>query len=193
MNKIFYLIFFSISFSSIASIAKYEMKKNTGTIKFYAVGNPSAIHIDGVGTGPEGKLEVVADDKSSKIAGQFVFDLNSLNSGIDMRDSHMKEKYLEVEKYPLAKFTIETINLDGNILKNFNKSNLSFSGILNLHGKDKPIKGVTEFKTISKDDLRVIAKFKVKASDFNIEIPSFAGIVVTDEIDIEVEAQAVTK
>jgi polyisoprenoid-binding protein YceI len=193
MYKIFCLIVFSISFSSFASIAKFEMKKNTGTIKFYAVGNPSAIHIDGVGTGPEGKLEVVADDKSSKIAGQFVFDLNSLNSGIDMRDSHMKEKYLEVEKYPLAKFTIETINLDGNILKNFNKSNLSFSGVLNLHGKDKPISGVTEFKTIAKDDLRVIAKFKVKASDFNIDIPSFAGIVVTDEIDIEVEAQAVTK
>jgi polyisoprenoid-binding protein YceI len=193
MYKIFCLIVFSISFSSFASIAKFEMKKNTGTIKFYAVGNPSAIHIDGVGTGPEGKLEVVADDKSSKIAGQFVFDLNSLNSGIEMRDSHMKEKYLEVEKYPLAKFTIETINLDGNILKNFNKSNLSFSGVLNLHGKDKPISGVTEFKTIAKDDLRVIAKFKVKASDFNIDIPSFAGIVVTDEIDIEVEAQAVTK
>lgn len=176
-----------------ASIAKYDMKKNNGVVKFYALGNHSAIRIDGVGAGPEGRLEVVADDKNSKIAGQFVFDLGSLNSGIEMRDSHMKEKYLEIEKFPTAKLTIETINIDGNILKNFNKANVSFTGVMNLHGKEKVVSGMAELKSLSKDEIKVIAKFKVKSSDFNIDVPSFAGITVADEIDLEVEMQTATK
>ena len=176
-----------------ASIAKYEMKKNNGTVKFFALGNPSAIRIDGVGTGPEGRLEVVADEKNSKIAGQFIFDLGSLNSGIEMRDSHMKEKYLEIEKFPTAKLTIETINIDGNILKNFNKANVPFSGVMNLHGKEKAVSGMAELKSLSKDEVKVIAKFRVKSSDFSIEIPSFAGITVADEIDLEVEMQTTSK
>jgi polyisoprenoid-binding protein YceI len=182
-----------INLNSFAAIAKYEMKKNNGAVKFFALGNPSAIRIDGIGTGPEGRLEVVSDEKNSKIAGQFVFDLGSLNSGIDMRDSHMKEKYLEVEKFPTAKLTIETINLDGNILKNFNKTNVPFTGVMNLHGKEKTVSGMAELKSLSKDDVKVVAKFKVKSSDFNIEIPSFAGITVADEIDLEVEMRTATK
>ena len=176
-----------------ATVAKFEMKKNNGVVKFFALGNPSAIRIDGVGTGPEGRLEVVADEKQSKIAGQFVFEVVSLNSGIDMRDTHMKEKYLEVEKFPTAKFTLETINMDGNILKNFNKANVPFTGIMNLHGKEKAVAGIADLKSVSKDEVKVIAKFKVKSSDFNIEIPSFAGITVADEIDLEVEMQAAPK
>lgn len=85
------LVLFQLSSDLYATVAKFEIKKSNGTVKFFAVGNPSAIRIDGVGAGPEGKLEVVADDKNSKMAGQFIFDLNSLNSGIEMRDSHMKE------------------------------------------------------------------------------------------------------
>lgn len=182
-----------LNFNSYAAVAKYEMKKNNGAVKFFALGNPSAIRIDGFGSGPEGRLEVVADEKNSKIAGQFIVDLGSLDSGIEMRDAHMKEKYLEIEKFPTAKLTIETINIEGNILKNFNKTNIPFTGVMNLHGKEKAVSGTAELKSQAKDDVKVIAKFKIKSSDFNIEIPSFAGITVADEINLEVEMQNTTK
>jgi polyisoprenoid-binding protein YceI len=191
--KVLVLAIFCTSMNVHAAVAKFEMKKNNGTVKFFAIGNPSAIRIDGVGSGPEGRLEVVADEKNSKIAGQFVVELTSLNSGIEMRDSHMKEKYLEVEKYPVAKFTLETINIDGNILKSFNKSNIPFTGMMNFHGKEKVIAGIADLKSNNKDDAKVVAKFKVKATDFNIEIPSFAGITVADEIELEVEMQSIPK
>lgn len=64
---------------------------------------------------------------------------------------------------------------------------------MNLHGKEKTVSGFAEFKSLPKNEIMVVAKFKVKSSDFNIEIPSFAGITVADEIDLEVEMQSATK
>jgi polyisoprenoid-binding protein YceI len=63
---------------------------------------------------------------------------------------------------------------------------MPFTGKLNLHGLDRPVTGTAEIKT-ENEQVKILAKFKVKSSEFNINIPSFAGITVGDEIEIEVE------
>ncbi len=52
----------TFSLNGYSSVTKYEMNKNSGTVKFFALGNPSAIRINGVGTGPVGQLEVETDE-----------------------------------------------------------------------------------------------------------------------------------
>jgi polyisoprenoid-binding protein YceI len=172
--------------SAKAMDSRFVLKKTNGVVRFLATGNPSAMKINGEGSGPEGQLVISNDDKSSVLNGNFSFDLNSLKTGIDMRDSHMKEKYLEVEKFPNASFSIDSLNISENILKNVEKKALAFSGKLNLHGKEHSIVGITDIK-LDKDQLKIFAKFKIKSSDFSIEVPSFAGITVGDEISIEVD------
>lgn len=172
--------------------SSFIINKTNGSVKFFALGNPSAIRINGVGVAPEGKIDITSDQKTSKINGNFNFDLNSLNSGIEMRDSHMKEKYLEVDKFPTAQLSIEALKTEGIILKNFNKKDLPFTGKLNLHGQNRAVSGTTEIK-MENDQLKILAKFKIKSSDFSINIPTFAGITVGDEIEIEVELNLLNK
>jgi polyisoprenoid-binding protein YceI len=179
-----------LTFKSEATIAKFDTTKNLGAVRFFALGNPSAIRIEGTGSAPEGKLDVLADEKVSRIGGQFIFNLVSLNSGIELRDNHMKEKYLEVDKFPQSKLTIDTLVVETNILNDFSKSSIPFSGTLNLHGKDKVVSGVVDLKLTNKKELKILAKFKIKPTDFKIEIPSFAGITVADDVDVEVEIQS---
>ncbi len=189
MNLIKKLVFVFCMMFWVQAFAKHNnilVKKNNGTVNFFAIGNPSSLRINGVGVSPEGSLDIIHDEKSSKVLGSFSFDLNSLNSGIEMRDSHMKEKYLETEKFPTSKLTIDPISFSENILKSKNKNQSEFKGSLNLHGEEKPIIGNSEF-LIKDDQLKIFAKFKIKSSDFKIETPSFAGITLGDEIEIEVE------
>lgn len=186
LNNLFLLLLFIITHHSFAIESNYQIKKNNGTVKFFAIGNPSAIRINGVGTAPEGNLIIDSNDKATLIKGNFEFDLTSLNTGIDMRDSHMKENYLEVAKFPNSKLVIDPIQINENISKaSFSKTS-EFKGKLFLHGEEKPIVGSTEI--VSKNDQYIVfAKFKIKSSDFKIEVPSFAGITMGDEVDIEVE------
>ena len=83
----------SMIVSSFATAA--TMNVSSTKVEFLAIGKPSAIKIRGKGEKLESKLQLAG----KTLTGQFVFDLTSLNTGIDTRDEHMKEKYLETGKF----------------------------------------------------------------------------------------------
>ena len=112
-------------------------------------------------------------------------DLQTLETGIGIRDKHMKDNYLEVEKGPdfsAAMFEdIRVEKLDGKSV---------FSGTLMLHGQRKPISGTAELQ--QRDGrIRVQAQFPLKISDFEIPTPKYLGVGVRDEIQIKVSLTAV--
>lgn len=74
-------------------------QKDSGSVEFLAIGRPSAIKIRGKGTAPEGKVTLVSDKENRIARGTLVFDMTSLDTGMDTRNEHMKEKYLETGKY----------------------------------------------------------------------------------------------
>lgn len=102
--------------------------------------------------------------------GMVTVDLRSLKTGIELRDKHMKEKYLEVGKFPEAH------------LKSAAGKDGKFKGELTVHGVTKPVEGTYEFK-----GQELVAKFNVKASDFKISQAKYMGVGVED--DVEVKAQ----
>ncbi|MBK8202117.1 MAG: YceI family protein [Bdellovibrionales bacterium] len=164
------------TFSIMAQASVYNFHSDKGTVQFVAKGRPALIAIKGTGDGATGSL----NEMNGTITGEIQFQLKSLNTGIDLRDSHLKSKYLEVEKFPIATVRVR----DFAIPTQPNESNM-FKGILNLHGMDRPIEGEA---TVSGEPKIVSANFKIRLSDFNIEIPSFQGITVAEEVQIKVEA-----
>lgn len=184
MKKAFLVLF--VSLFSLAGPTKVElpshamvMKAKTGEIKFIAVGKPGFLKIKGEskGVAPQGSLKL----ESNLSNGEFVFDLNSLNTGIDLRDEHMKDKYLEVKKFPQAKLILKDFKVTTEELNSdFEKS---FSGSLILHGETKNIDGKIKF--IAKDK-STVSKFTIKVSDFKIDVPQHLGITVSETVDIEV-------
>jgi polyisoprenoid-binding protein YceI len=164
----------------------YDLDSGSGTVTFDAIGRPSAIKIHAKGDAPKGKLKVVG----GKVTGAVSFKLDSLDTGIGMRNEHMKKRYLETDKFPEAKLTLTELALPANYsAADFSASDVPFKGTLSLHGVDKPVAGTAKLSR-SGGDLAIDARFALKIDDFAIKIPSFAGITMATDVNCEVEDKA---
>jgi polyisoprenoid-binding protein YceI len=149
-----------------------------GSVNFLAVGKPSALKIHGKATGPEAKLEL----SDTRLTGAAEFDMNSLTTGIDLRDRHMKEKYLQVKEHPKARLTLTDAPVDPAFAATLsNSSERPFKAKLQLHGQEREVEG-----TYTAKDGLVQAKFQIKLTDYGIEIPSYLGITVAESVDVNV-------
>jgi hypothetical protein len=109
---------------------------------------------------------------------------------MEMRDEHMKENYLQTNKpeNKFAQLEIQNLNIPSEYWKNNKELNLDFSGDLTLHGVKKSIIGKILLSPYrEKFPVNTISELKVKLSDYKIDIPSFAGITVAEDVNITVK------
>lgn len=172
------LVLTSRSFAS----PSFKLSKDKGMINFLAIGNPSAIRIDGKGEGPEGVLSAEEKGDNLLISGDLKVNLNNLDTGIALRDRHMKEKYLEVSKFENAILKLQ-VTVPKAALKKDTGTRLPFNGSLDLHGIQKPVSGTFVLKP-ENDGLKSSASFQIKLSDYSVSVPTFAGISVADVVDV---------
>lgn len=168
---------------SLALAAVTQLVTSGGTVETLAVGKPTFIKIRGKGEPPKGELRV----EGKKVTGHLEFQVASLDTGIEMRNEHMREKYLQVKEHPTAKLEIKDLSLKDEFnLATPKVEEQPFSGDLTLHGVTKPVTG--KF-TVGKN-ADVNAEFKIKLSDYKIEIPKYLGVTVADEVNVEVKIDA---
>lgn len=117
--------------------------------------------------------------------GSLAVDLRSLDTGISLRNDHLREKYLEVDKGPgFDKAVLSNITLNGvNVEAPDGKG--SFNGALTLHGVTKPVSGPVEVRKAG-GGLRVRASFPVNLRDYNIAEPRYLGVGVKDTVQVDV-------
>jgi polyisoprenoid-binding protein YceI len=156
----------------------------SGAATFTAVGKPGFIRINGEGPIPAGKFEI--DEKTGIKGGEIQIKLDQLTTGLSLRDSHMKEKYLETAKFPTAVFTVQEAKFpDGKIPELFD-----LPGILNLHGKQLPVTASVHGK-VNSGSASGEADFEIVLSDFGIEIPQFSGITVANSVKVHIRLEAI--
>jgi polyisoprenoid-binding protein YceI len=179
------LLVSSLTFAAPLPSEKWvvDLNKGTGSIEFNAIGRPSALRIHGKGDKATGLFKV----NGLTLLGTATFMLDSLDTGIKLRNKHMKKKYLETDQYPQAKFTF-TKALLPETLKSGNGAvkKTPFEGILFIHGVEKSISGIANIER-KENEISVLAAFGLKVSDFNIAIPSFAGITMAENVDVQVQ------
>jgi polyisoprenoid-binding protein YceI len=125
-----------------------------------------------------------APDSSGAVPGAVKVDLQTLETGIGLRDRHMREKYLEVNKGPdFAVATIEGIKIDKK------EGKTAFNGTLLLHGQRQAITGTAELKE-QNGRIRVQAEFPLSVSQFAIPQPTYLGVGVKDQIQVKVTMTA---
>jgi polyisoprenoid-binding protein YceI len=179
------LIFASTALSATPPSGQI-LKITEGSVGFLAIGKPSAIKIRGKGTSPQGDIQIA----EKNVTGEFTFDENSLNTGIELRDRHMKEKYLQTDKHPTAKFKITKLLLPSEFNPNsFNAERLPMEGELTLHGTTKPVTGTATIGSKSGHATGHI-EFGTKITDYGIEIPTYMGVKVADQVNVDVDIQA---
>ncbi len=170
----------------LAKTETMAVDTKNSTVEFMAIGSPSAIKIKG----EKAKVDGVVQIENNKLQAVLKVDLNSFETGMEMRDEHMKENYLQTNKpeNKFAQLEIQNLNIPSEYWKNNKELNLDFSGDLTLHGVKKSIIGKILLSPYrEKFPVNTISELKVKLSDYKIDIPSFAGITVADDVNITVK------
>jgi polyisoprenoid-binding protein YceI len=121
--------------------------------------------------------------------GELQADLTRLDTGIALRNTHLRDKYLEVGRG--AEFA--TAILSGVRLTNVDSSTFRgqtpFTGTLLLHGTRRPVAGQAEIHPEGRD-LRVTASFPVRIDDHGIASPRYLGVGVKNEVQVKVSLVA---
>lgn len=150
---------------------------------------------DIVGVSNQVEAMVMIDiNNLSNSKGKVTVDLTKLNTGISLRDEHLRsDMWLNTSKFPNAIFTLNKIS-GASKLTNGKKTNVKLHGTFTLHGVTKDIVAdgeITYFEEsertkskIAGNLLKVNADFDIKLSDYGVEIPSMVAGKVDETIKV---------
>lgn len=117
--------------------------------------------------------------------GSLAVDLRMLDTGIELRNEHLRDNYLEVAKQPgYDTATLSEIDLKG-LKLDAPEGKGSFTGLLALHGVTKTVAGTVDVRPIG-EDLHVKASFPVNLLDYSIRRPRYLGVGVKDVVQVDV-------
>ena len=151
-------------------------------------GEPSAgFHGRGPGGfGVDGKtnqLRIEDDGTNLKIT----VPLAGLQTGIGLRDKHMREKYLQVDKYPDAVLEVpwSGVKLPGD----GQTGEGTAPGKMTIHGKSKDV--TAKYRIVRTGNrYQVTGNVPLNLKDYDIEIPSYLGVTVQPDIETSVSFTA---
>jgi polyisoprenoid-binding protein YceI len=126
-------------------------------------------------------------DPSGVVTGAVQVDLATLETGIGLRDRHMKDVYLEIRRGDgFATARLEEIRIERT------EGRTPFQATLSVHGEQRPITGVADLQGQRDGGIRVRARFPISLAAFGIQPPRYLGVGVQDEVQVQVTFTAVT-
>jgi polyisoprenoid-binding protein YceI len=127
----------------------------------------------------------IAALRPAVLKGDLTVDLSSLDTGIALRNAHLRDKYLEVGKGgEFAAAVLSDVRLDKVEAPTFH-GQTPFTGMLLLHGTRKPVSGQADVR-FEGSDVRVAASFPVHIDDYGIAPPRYLGVGVKNEVQVKV-------
>jgi polyisoprenoid-binding protein YceI len=137
--------------------------------------------IDGYVLIPSNALEPGTGYDGSRF--YFEVDLNALDTGIGLRNRHMRENYLETDKYPFAQFTGRIAGVspgsDTSLL-------VSTTGDLTIHGVKRPL-SATIVAVRDQQRYHVRGQFSVALPDQKIKVPKLMFMKISDTIQVQLD------
>jgi polyisoprenoid-binding protein YceI len=171
-----FLLVSAVAFASSLALAAPVAVKGA-SIGFAAKAN--------VGMVIEGTTSAITVDEDAKNVTLTV-SVGSLTTGVELRDKHMKETYLEAPKFPEAKLVIEKGCL---ALPESGEKSGECPAAFTLHGETK---GVTvKYKAaVAGKSVDVDASFVANFLDHGVQEPKYMGIKVKPLVDVKAKFTA---
>lgn len=149
----------------LSSGAQAKIYLVAAKVKFKTTATPGFLKIESEKGTAEGSLIV----EDNKVAGEFKSRLANFDTGIALRNTHMRERYLDTDKYPYATFTFPSQKDDGEV-----------EGTLTIKSETKPFK----LKYTTKGE-EVTATGTLNVKDYpSIGVPSYLGVTAADTVDL---------
>lgn len=179
MTKLFFLI---LILSICIHATEFNVdKKKTNLVKF--ISDAPIEDFEGVTNIIDGYIFFEGEDLLNKSDLHFEVDLRKVDTGIGLRNRHMRENYLHTDKYPLAVYKGKIVKADK---KSDNNYNVEVDGKMTIHGVTKPLKLKG---TLSRNDksLNIKSNFEIKLTDYKIEVPKFMFLKISEVMRLIVD------
>lgn len=170
------LIFIAWLFIPILSFSQEYLTKN-GSVVFLSKAPLNEFE------GKSNQLQGLIDLDKNLL--DFYLDLNTLDTGIGLRDKHMRDNYLETEKYPFAEFTGKMVSLP---TLSSSPQKVLAKGKFKIHGVEREISVPGELRLLSNGRLQLEAEFVVSLEDYSIDIPKLVFYELAPEQKVSIQA-----
>jgi len=181
-RSILIIIFFALFTKSLQTSSyaqEYVVSKSAANSAVFLSEAPIE-DFEGLTQSIDGYLYLSPDRALDSSEFYFEVDLRTIDTGIGLRNRHMRENYLETDKFPYATFSgkiTEWHELKDTIY-------VLVNGDMEIHGTVNNL--VAEGKLIKiEKGFRIFSEFELKLTDYNIEIPSFMFFKISDIIRIK--------
>ena len=175
------IILFTLLFAFAGGLSAKELhvdKEQSNLVKF--ISKAPLENFEGKTDRIDGYVYWEGDDLTNKSEIYFEVDLSTLDTGIGLRNRHMRENYLETEKYRYATFK-------GKVVKDEPLSESEYGitaeGLISIHGVEQPLR-VTGNVSTKEGRYHVKCEFNVALSDFSIKIPKLMFMKIDENMKI---------
>lgn len=122
------------------------------------------------------------------LTGRLVVDLATIDTGIGLRNRHLRENYLEIAKEGFDEAVLSEVRVAAASSAAF-RGKSGFTATLLLHGVKQTVSGECEIRD-SAPGVLVQATFPLGLRDFGIEPPQYMGVGVGNKLLVRVEFRA---
>jgi polyisoprenoid-binding protein YceI len=154
-------------------------------------GVPAAVTFHGVGPagfkieGTTASLNVTEDDKALTV----IVPLKDLTTNNSLRDSHMRDKYLEIAKFPDTRLIVDKAALK--LPAGAGVGEGDATGSMTLHGVKKDAMPFHYKATCTAANVCDVAStMKLNMNDFGIVIPVYLGVTMKPDVSVDTSFQA---
>ncbi len=163
-----------------------DLTRASSRVEFEAAAWPTALLVHGAAERLEGRFEAV----DGVVSGRAELALETFETGIALRDRHMRETYLETTRYPRAVLELVELRLPGRPqAADYSVKGQAFEARLTLHGVTRALRGTAHIGRRAAG-VAVEAEFDLSLREFGIAVPSYLGLTVADRVRVKVRFAA---
>ncbi len=129
----------------------------------------------------DGYINIESFDNIDGSELYFEVDLRTLDTGIGLRNRHMRENYLHTEDHPYTHFKGKIIKSE---METKDRAKVTVKGTMHIHGVDKEKTVEGYITTNHEGSYRINTQFSVALSDYNIEIPQLMFMKIDENMDL---------
>ena len=167
---------------SISITGEYQVdKEQENLVKF--ISDAPMEDFEGITDKIDGYIFWEGDDLLNKSEMYFEVDLNSLDTGIGLRNRHMRENYLHTDQFPFTHFTGKLTTAE---MVKEGEYSVTAEGTMFIHGVEKQL---TVNGTILEveNGYRIQAKFVAPLTEYNIEVPQLMFFKIDEDMQLELD------
>lgn len=179
MNKVISIIL--LLFGCLNAVSAQTFSTESGKVEFLS--EASLESFTGISENVNGEINL------SEKTIDFYVDLNTLSTGVKLRDEHMRENHLNTEEFPFAEFTGELIGFDSAVQ---DTQSVIAKGNFTIRGKSKPME-IHGKLFMNGKSLHLIANWEVRLEDHAIPRPQFLFLKISEVQKVSLTAVLIEK